>query len=78
MSTSKQVFWLRSHSEAQPYRAKIMRRSGMLGAVVVRYSGATVRDLHPVPYSPATVAAGTQSGFKTTICGIKFKELHII
>src|SRR4030095_3904847 len=42
-----------------------------LGAVVVRYSGATVRDFadallrlrHPVPYSPAAVTAGTRSCF---------------
>ena len=46
-----------------------MGRSGMCGAVVVRYSGATVRDFfraslrfrHPVPYSPRAVARGTRS-----------------
>jgi len=35
----------------------------MTEVVVVRYSGATVRDFHPIPYSPAAVTAGTRSCF---------------
>src|SRR5206468_2340370 len=38
-----------------------LRDSGIVGAFVVPYSGATVRDLHPVPYSPGAVATGTLS-----------------
>jgi len=38
-----------------------LRDSGISRAFVVRYSGATVRDLHPVPYSPGAVATGTRS-----------------
>jgi hypothetical protein len=30
-------------------------------AFVTRYSGATARDFHPVPYSPPAVAKGTLS-----------------
>lgn len=41
----------------------------MIGVVVVRYSGATVRDFvrallrfgHPIPYSPRAVTRGTLS-----------------
>ena len=38
--------------------------SGFLGTFVVRHSGATVRDLYPIPYSPLTVIKGTLSWFQ--------------
>jgi hypothetical protein len=44
-----------------------------LGTFVVRHSGATVRDLHPIPYSPLIVIRGTRScvpGFRPKL----FKE----
>jgi hypothetical protein len=46
-------------SPAPPFQPS--RESGISGAFVVRYSGATVRDSHPVPYSPAAVTTGTLS-----------------
>jgi hypothetical protein len=39
-----------------PYRALIQ---WLLEAFVVRYSGATARDSHPIPYSPKAMAQGT-------------------
>jgi hypothetical protein len=41
-------------SSGPPFRPP--RDSGISWAFVVRYSGATARDLHPVPYSPATIS----------------------
>jgi hypothetical protein len=38
--------------------------SGVVGTFVVHHSGATVRDLHPIPYSPLTVIRGTLSCFR--------------
>src|SRR4030081_4094270 len=38
--------------------------SGFLGTIVVRHSGATVRDFYPIPYSPLTVIRGTLSWFQ--------------
>jgi len=58
---NEQVFWLRGHPSGPAFSRFGTRWFN--GAFVTRYSGATARDLHPVPYSPATVAAGTQSGF---------------
>ena len=42
----------------------------MVGAFVARYSGGTVRALHPIPYSPLAVARGTLP--------IEAKPLHIV
>jgi hypothetical protein len=39
-----------------PYRACAQ---WLRGAFVARYSGATARDSHPIPYSPPAVAGGT-------------------
>jgi len=61
-----------------PYR--MTARSGNMGAFVARYSGATARDFHPVPYSLQAVTWSTLSPKeKTTTCGVsRFKELpHI-
>jgi hypothetical protein len=51
---------LTSRSSYSP-RLSMLAHSGILGAFVTRYSGATARDLHPIPYSPIAVATGTLS-----------------
>jgi hypothetical protein len=62
-------------SSGPPFRPP--RDSGISWAFVVRYSGATARDLHPVPYSPAAVTTGTLSktGGPLHLVDL-FKELH--
>jgi len=49
MSVNKQVFWLRGRptSFALPLTEQWLDE-----AFVAHYSGATARDLHPLPYSP--------------------------
>jgi hypothetical protein len=67
----------------RPRLSVLIRDSGICGAFVVRYSGATVRDLHSVPYSPMTVATGTLShinpqyivGFSKNHTGCRFFRL---
>jgi hypothetical protein len=62
-------------SSGPPFRPS--RDSGISGAFVVRYSGATARDLHPVPYSPAAVTTGTLSKRYGPLHFVDlFKELH--
>jgi hypothetical protein len=56
---------------APPYRAPAQ---WLKGAFVSRYSGATVWDLHPFPYSPLAVTRGTLHVTTTTYGGL-FKEL---
>jgi hypothetical protein len=48
-------------------------RSGIIGAFVARYSGATARDLHPFPYSPPAMTGDTFSRNHTRCCG-KFQR----
>jgi hypothetical protein len=45
---------------------------------VARYSGATARDLHPLPYSPLAVAKGTLSRFYTTYCVVIQRTAQVI
>jgi hypothetical protein len=55
MGECKQVFWLRGQSTHSALPAQLSQRHD--GTFVARYSGATVWDLHPVPYSPAQMRA---------------------
>jgi hypothetical protein len=62
----KQVFWLRSHSTCLALPQVVQWPPE---AFVIRYSGATARDLHPIPYSPKTIVLGTLHLLhKTTSC----------
>jgi hypothetical protein len=58
MSMNKQVFWLRGHPTGL---ALPLKKAVAYEAFVTRYSGATARDLHPLPYSPRPMAQGTHS-----------------
>ncbi len=60
MSVNEQVFWLRGHPTGF---ALPLRMQWLDEAFVARYSGATARDSHPLPYSPQAVAWGTRSRF---------------
>ena len=62
----KQVFWLRSLSTRLALPQDLQWPPE---AFVIRYSGATARDLHPIPYSPKTIVSGTLHLLhKTTSC----------
>jgi hypothetical protein len=62
----KQVFWLRSHSTCLALPQVLQWPPE---AFVIRYSGATARDLHPIPYSPKSIILGTfRLLHKTTSC----------
>jgi len=52
----------------------VRKHSGTKG-FCARYSGATVRDLHPFPYPPLAVTKGTFPQ-KTTKCSGAIKELR--
>src|SRR5262245_30569965 len=56
----KRAGLLAPESSSGPALPCANRAQWRCGAVVVRYSGATVRDLHPIPYSPQAVARGTR------------------
>jgi hypothetical protein len=60
MRAKEQVFWLRGRP-THPRLSAPLGAVATIGAFVARYSGATVRDLHPIPYSPKAVALGTLS-----------------
>src|SRR5438309_11140024 len=47
--------------------------SGIFGTFIVHHGGATVRDLHPIPYSPLTVIRGTLSCYRAFALQV-FKE----
>jgi len=68
---NKQVFWLRGRptSFALPLKKAVARE-----AFVTRYSGATARDLHPLPYSPQTVVEALVHVSTHNNC-VKIKEL---
>jgi hypothetical protein len=40
-------------------RLAVLSHSGVHGAFVTRYSGATAQDFHLFPYSPPAVTGGT-------------------
>lgn len=66
MSVNKQVFWLRGRS-TPPALPIPLTESVASWRFVARYSGATARDLHPLPYSPRAVARGTCSSGRTLL-----------
>jgi hypothetical protein len=64
MSANQQVFWLRG----LPTSFALPQNAVAYEAFVARYSGATARDLHPLPYSPQIVIWGTDRIQNTTNC----------
>lgn len=63
MSANKQVFWLRGHPTL--LALPTMESVAFFSISSLRYSGATARDLHPLPYSPQLLYRGTCLCFPT-------------